>query len=85
MITAAQVQKAFECLVTQAQDSDTVNEIFNNVILGECGAIPTDPYLTVDVEAADRDAINVGPLVDNGDGSHTMIVTVQVTVRVNEE
>ena len=76
MITAAQVQKAFERLATQAQDSDTVNEIFS---------LEIERTLTVDVEAADRDAISVGPLVDNGDGSHTMLVTVQVTVRVNED
>ena len=76
MITAAQVQKAFERLATQAQDSDTVNEIFS---------LEIERTLTVDVEAADRDAISVGPLVDNGDGSHTMLVTVQVTVHISED
>ena len=80
MITAAQVQKAFERLATQAQDSDTVNEIFSLEI-----DRTEDQYLTVDIEAADRDAISVSPLVDNGDGSHTMLVTVQVTVHINED
>jgi hypothetical protein len=80
MITAAQVQKAFERLATQAQDGDTINDIFSREI-----EHTEDQYLTVDIEAAGRDAISVGPLVDNGDGSHTMLVTVQVTVHINED
>jgi len=79
MFTAAQVQKAYERVAIQTEE-DFVNEIFELEI-----EHTEEQYLTVNIEKADRDSINVGPLVDNGDGSHTMLVTVQVTIRVNED
>ncbi len=80
MITAAQVQKAFEQLVCNTQDGDTINEVFANHVFRK-----QDEYVTVDIQAADPDAYALGPLVETGPSEYTMLVTVQVIVNVEKD
>jgi hypothetical protein len=69
---ALKIQEAFEALVCDHQDQDTVNVVFRN----NTG----DDAIKVEIQRPDRDAIQIGPVTDIGGGSYVALVTVQVMI-----
>lgn len=78
-MNAKEVQQATEILA-DAQDQDTVNEIFNRRL-----SVPAGHFVRVKLGCPDWDSISIGPLVDTGDGNFTQLVTVQVDISVLPE
>jgi len=66
------IQEAFEAFVCDHQDQDTANVVFRNNI--------GDGTINVEIQRPDRDAIQIGPVTDIGDGAYVALVTVQVMI-----
>ena len=79
MLKAQDVQHAFERLM-YTQDQDTVDATLRGIV-----PVPAGHYLETAILRADHDAIQVGPVVDIGDNTYQMLVTVQVEMTVKPE
>ena len=72
-LQASYIQDAFERLIVDHQDQFPVNEVFNNVLA------PVGRRITVNIVRPDRDAIRIGPVIQDGD-QFTAFVTVQINI-----
>ena len=74
------VQDALENLLVNQQDKDTVRMIFRHSV-----PAPDDHYNEIKFTRPDRDSIQLGPVVDQGDGRFTCFATIQVEIEVKSD
>ncbi|MDZ4847908.1 MAG: hypothetical protein SGI77_01315 [Pirellulaceae bacterium] len=76
MLSARNLQKAFEHLMTTQQDQDTVNTVMRSKL--------ENKNLSFHIVAPDPDFF-CPVLVDNGDGDYTGLVAIRINITVNED
>ncbi len=74
------VQNALESLLVDHQDQETVNIVCSTTI-----PAPHDHYYEIKLVRPDRDAIQLGPIVDQGNGKFTCFATIQIEIEVKPE
>jgi len=74
------VQNALELFMIARQDPWAVNLVFNEQI-----PAPHDHYNEIKLVRPDRDAIQLGPIVDQGNGKFTCFATIQIEIEVKPE
>lgn len=85
MLKSTVIQNAIEELVVNQQDNDTVRLTFLQAMKATKPSLSEkEKGIRVKLERPDRDSINSGPVVDNGDGTYTYLTTVQVTFSFDE-
>lgn len=76
-LQAAEIQNALEDLLVNLQDPDIVKHALLKHV-----KIPNNCETYFKLVQPDRDAIQVGPIVDLGDGKFTCFATIQVDIEV---